>query len=138
MINYTLNDPTQQMLLPHLKTTEELLSRVATKLSGVKKYAEITAMPDLGIAHNCTRMMGGFFTGARYTWNSTVPFVPVDATVNVCGTAVFKLKSEISVQNFLERVEKVLADRTKYTWNYTNGNHFISLCCSDGEYGTES
>ncbi len=49
MINYTLNDPTQQMLIPHLKTTEELLSRVATKLSGVKKYAEITAMPDLGI-----------------------------------------------------------------------------------------
>lgn len=89
MINYTLNDPTQQMLLPHLKITEELLSRVATKLSGQKKYAEITAMPDLGIAHNCTRMMGGFFTGARYVWDSTVPFVPVDATVNVCGTAVF-------------------------------------------------
>lgn len=49
MIDYTLNDPTQQMLIPHLKTTEELLSRVTTKLSGVKKYAEITAMPDLGI-----------------------------------------------------------------------------------------
>lgn len=138
MINYTLNDSTQQMLIPHLKTTEELLSRVATKLSGVKKYAEITAMPDLGIAHNCTRMMGGFFTGARYVWDSTVPFVPVDATVNVCGTAVFKLNNEISVQEFLERVETVLADRTRYTWNYTNGNHFISLCRSNGEYGTES
>ena len=138
MINYTLNDPTQQMLLPHLKITEELLSRVATKLSGQKKYAEITAMPDLGIAHNCTRMMGGFFTGARYVWDSTVPFVPVDATVNVCGTAVFKLNKEISVQKFLERVEMVLADRTRYTWNYTNGNHFVSLCCSNGEYGTES
>ena len=37
MINYTLNDNTQQMLLPHLKNTEELLSRVATKLSG-KNY----------------------------------------------------------------------------------------------------
>lgn len=138
MIDYTLNDPTQQMLIPHLKTTEELLSRVATKLSGVKKYAEITAMPDLGIAHNCTRMMGGFFTGARYVWDSTVPFIPVDTTINVCGTAVFKLKNEISVQEFLKRAQTVLTDRTYYTWNYTNGNHFISLCRSDGEYGTES
>lgn len=138
MINNTLNDPTQKMILPHLKITEELLSRVATKLSGKKMGAEITAMPDLGIAHNCTRMRGGFFTGARYMWNSNVPFVPVDSTVNVCGTAVFKLKSEISIQEFLERVETVLADKTKYMWNYTNGNHFISLCCSNGEYGTES
>ena len=43
MINYTLNDPTQQMLLPHLEITEELLSRVATKLSGQKMYAEKSA-----------------------------------------------------------------------------------------------
>lgn len=138
MINRTLNDPTQQMLLPHLKITEELLSRVATKLSGQKMYAEITAMPDLGIAHNCTRMMGGFFTGARYVWDSTVPFIPIDATVNVCGTAVFKLNNKISVIEFVKRAETVLADKTQYTWNYTNGNHFISLCRSDGEYGIES
>ena len=138
MVNYTLNDSTQQMLLPHLKITEDLLARVATKLSGRKMSAEITAMPDLGIAHNCTRMMGGFFTGARYVWESTVPFIPVDSTVNVCGTAVFKLKNEISIQEFLKRVEVVLADKTQYTWNYTNGNHFISLCKSNGEYGTES
>ena len=137
MKNYTLNDPTQQMLLPHLIITEELLARIATKLSGKKMDAEITAMPDLGIAHNCTRMMGGFFTGARYVWNSTVPFVPVDATINVCGTLVCKLKGEIKIQDFLERVQKVLVNQTRYTWNYTNGNHFISLCSSNGEYGTE-
>lgn len=138
MIDYTLKDPTQQMLLTHLKITEELLVRVASKLSGKEMFAEITAMPDLGIAHNCTRMMGGFFTGARYVWDSTIPFIPVDSTVNVCGTAVFKLKDEISVQEFLQRVETELADQTRYKWNYTNGNHFISLCKSNGEYGTES
>lgn len=70
--------------------------------------------------------------------NTKTLFVPVDATVNVCGTAVFKLNNEISVQKFIERVETVLADRTRYTWNYTNGNHFISLCRSNGEYDTES
>ena len=138
MKNYTLNDSTQQMLLPHLKITEELLSRVATKLSGQKKYAQITAMPDLGIAHNCTRMLGGFFTGARYEWDSNVAFIPIDATVNVCGTAVSKLSKEISVKDFLERVETVLADKRIYNWNYQRGNHFISLCFSDGEYGTEA
>lgn len=138
MINYTLNDPTQKMILPHLEITEELLSKVATKLSGKRKKAEITAMPDLGIAHNCTRMMGGFFTGARYVWDSTVPFVPVDATINVCGTSVFKLKKEMSREEFIKRVKTMLADRRKYTWNYTNGNHFISLCKSNGDYEAEA
>lgn len=137
MINKTLNDATQKMLIPHLEITEELLARVATKLSGKKMDVQITAMPDLGIAHNCTRMMGGFFTGACYEWNTDLPFIPVDATVNVCGTAVFKLKKQISVQEFLKRAKKVLEDKTKYTWNYTRGNHFISLTRSNGEYGTE-
>lgn len=137
MINKTLNDLTQQMLLPELEITEILLSRVASRLSGKKKIAEITAMPDLGISHNCTRMMGGFFTGARYCWESNIPFIPVDATVNVCGTSVYKLNKEISIKEFISRVNCVLADKTKYTWNYTNGNHFISLCYSTGEYETE-
>ena len=52
----------------------------------------IYAMPDLGIAQNGTRMLGGFYTGSCYSWDSDVPFIPVDATVNVCGTAVYRLK----------------------------------------------
>lgn len=138
MKNLTLNDYTQLELLTHLKVTEELLTRVATNLSGCKKTATITAMPDLGIAKNVTRMMGGFFTGAHYTWDSDVPFIPVDATVNVCGTAVFRLKKEISINNFLSKVNNVLADCSQYTWNYTVGNHFISLARSNGEYGLEA
>lgn len=138
MKNLTLNDATQRELFSHLQVTEELLAKVATKLSGHSKSATITAMPDLGIAHNVTRMMGGFFTGACYTWDSDVPFIPVDATVNVCGTAVFRLKKEISIDNFLSKVNYVLVDRSHYTWNYTNGNHFISLAKSNGEYGFEA
>ena len=49
MKNLTLNDSTQQELLPHLQITEDLLAKVATKLSGCKKTASITAMPDLGM-----------------------------------------------------------------------------------------
>ena len=91
--------------------TTGIIARVATKLSGVKKYAEITAMPDLGIDHNCTRMLGGFFTGARYVWDSTVPFVPVvnsldsapefTFTVNFppCSFTVLSLLSTFSICN---------------------------------------
>lgn len=138
MKNLTLNDPTQQAVLTHLSETERLLSQVATKLSGRPKHAEIIAMPDLGIAHNCTRMCGGFFTGAQYSWDSDVPFIPVDATVNVCGTALFKVKGEMSIETFCEKVKSVLADTSKYTWNYTAGNHFASLVKSNGEYGLPS
>jgi len=138
MKNLTLNDPTHKCLLEHLSETELLLKKVASKLSNREKNAEIIAMPDLCIAHNVTRMIGGFFTGAKYTWDSDVPFIPIDSTVNVCGTAVFKLNSEISVEEFKNRINLVLADHSKYTWNYTNGNHFISLTYSNGSYGLPS
>ncbi|MBO4675607.1 MAG: hypothetical protein J5601_05965, partial [Elusimicrobiaceae bacterium] len=90
MVNLTINDKTQESILEHLQKTEDLLSKVASKLSNKNKKANIYAMPDLGIAQNGTRMMGGFYTGACYTWDTDVPFIPVDATVNVCGTAVYK------------------------------------------------
>lgn len=137
MKNLTLNDSTQKAILKHLTTTEDLLGLVASKLSGTVKKAYITAMPDLGIAHNVTRMMGGFFTGACYSWDTDVPFIPIDATINVCGTAVFKLSKEISTNTFLSKVNTVLKDTSRYTWNYCNGNHFIMLAKSNGNYGLE-
>ena len=127
--NLTLNDRTQRKVLRELETTEKLISKVATKLSSTQKTCDIYAMSDLGIAHNVTRMRGGFFTGAVYKWEqSDVPFIPVDATVNVCGTALYHICSEISVDEFKERCERILIDTSKYHWNFTNGNHFISLC----------
>ena len=87
IINFSLNDDTQKKIMEHMETTSGLLSAVATELSGKRKESKIYAMPDLGIAQNGTRMLGGFYTGACYTWDSDIPFVPVDATVNVCGTA---------------------------------------------------
>lgn len=127
--NLTLNDRTQEIVLRNLEVTEWLLSKVATNLSTTQKTCDIYAMSDLGIAHNVTRMRGGFFTGATYKWEqSDVPFIPVDATINVCGTALYKISSDINITEFKERCEKALADTSKYDWNFTNGNHFISLC----------
>lgn len=161
MIDLTLNDLTQENILEHLKKTEELLSKVASKLSNNEKKATIYAMPDLGIAQNGTRMIGGFYTGACYTWNSDTPFIPVDATVNVCGTAVYKLNKNITNEEFIERLNNVmnnrdtylnfvkkylpkdvlnsinLNDASKFFWNYNKGNHFVIFAESDGKYDLE-
>ena len=162
MVNLTINDKTQESILEHLQKTEDLLSKVASKLSNKNKKANIYAMPDLGIAQNGTRMMGGFYTGACYTWDTDVPFIPVDATVNVCGTAVYKLKQKISKREFIERLDGVMNnhqtyldfvdtclpkevssqidvnDTTKFYWNYNKGNHFVILAESDGKDGLEA
>ena len=114
MINLTINDLTQENILELLNKTEKLLSKVATKLSNSEKTATIYAMPDLGIAQNGTRMIGGFYTGACYTWNSDIPFIPVDATVNVCGTAVYKLNKNITNEEFIERLNNVMNNRNTY------------------------
>ena len=149
--NFSLNDNTQEEILKHLKITSHLLSKVGTKLSNKSKESQIYAMPDLGIAQNGTRMLGGFYTGACYIWDSDVPFIPVDATVNVCGTAVYRLKRKISPEEFKQRLDGVMEnretylqyvktrlpsqildsidvnDKSKFFWNYNVGNHFVIL-----------
>ena len=159
--NLTLNDYTQENIINQLETTDKLLQKVASKLSHKEKKATIYAMPDLGIAQNVSRMLGGFYTGACYTWATDEPFIPVDSTVNVCGTAVYKLNKSISNEEFINRVNNVLNNRqsyldfvnsylppevlkvidindtSKYYWNYNKGNHFIIFAESDGEYGLE-
>ena len=149
--NFSLNDNTQKEILKHLETTSKLLSKVGTKLSETQKESMIYAMPDLGIAQNGTRMLGGFYTGACYSWNSDVPFVPVDTTVNVCGTTVYKLNQNITVQEVQKRLDNVMQNRDtylkyasthlpsqildsidleradKFYWNYNVGNHFAIL-----------
>ena len=79
--NFSLNDNTQKEILRHIEITARLLSKVGTKLSGNPKESIIYAMPDLGIAQNGTRMLGGFYTGACYTWNSNIPY---DSVVSRC------------------------------------------------------
>lgn len=135
MVDLTLQDKTQKEIIKQLKITEKLLEITTSKLSHTPKKANITALPDLGISRNVTRMMGGFFTGACYSWDCDVPFIPIDATVNVCGTAVYQLSKEIEVKKFLEKALTTLEDKSTYHWNYTTGNHFIILAHSLGEYG---
>ncbi|MFF2101727.1 hypothetical protein [Streptomyces sp. NPDC058202] len=125
-------DPTQQQIIAHLRTTEQLLAEAATLASGRAGDAEITPMPDLGLPHNVRRIHGGFFTGALYQWDSgPVPLIPVDATVNLCGVTLFRVEDDFEdEQDFRRRVEAARETITKassYVWNFTSGNHFVIL-----------
>ena len=101
MIDFALNDLTQVEIKKHLATTEKLLSRVATRVSGIQREATIYVLPDLGISSNKARMHGGFYTGVVASWNTSVPIIPVDATVNSCGVSVFRLKGQYILFKFL-------------------------------------
>ncbi len=129
MKNLSINDSTQTALLKHITVTENLLAKVASKASEIEQKAEIILMPDLGLPYNVRRIHGGFLTGALYTWQTTVPFVPIDATVNVCSTSLFKLRNDIGTEkDFMNMLSGALGkskESNSYVWNFNNGNHFI-------------
>ena len=133
MINRTLNDKTQKAIMPILKDTEMLFLSAIRKESGSEGNVSITAMPDLGLANNAIRMSGGFYTGMFLSWKSSIPIIPVDATINSCGVSVFLLNNDISAADFKSSIlnEKHKIKELGYNWNFERGNHFISLCKLD-------
>lgn len=129
MINLTINDYTQKIILEHLQTTENMLREVAFQLSNTEQDANIIAMPDLGFPRNVSRILGGFFTGALYSWESKVPFIPVDTTVNSCGVSLFRLNKPIETEKtFRELIKSGIkqSQSSSFDWNYDSGNHFIN------------
>lgn len=133
MRDLTLADEMQLAILPHIRKTEELATRAIKKETGKEGCVIITAMPDLGLANNPIRMQGGFFTGMHIAWDADIPFVPVDATVNCCGVAIYSLNGPLSPEEFHAGIEraKVEAGRSGRRWNFDRGNHFILLCRAD-------
>lgn len=129
MHNLTLGDETQKFILEELKITEKLLARAASKVSSCDCSAEIWAMPDLGIPHDIIRIHGGFYTGGLYTWETNVPMVPIDVTMNCCGVSVFRTHREISsMEHFLKIVRNAaqrIKEKSSYIWNLNRGNHFV-------------
>lgn len=130
MQDLTLNDDTQNHLLSHLKVTEKLLAQVSSDLSGSERTARVVAMPDLGFPHNIQRIHGGFFTGALYAWDTAVPFVPIDATINCCGVSVFRLRGPIeNKEHFTSLVNSAIVRNVAdnhFVWNFANGHHFVT------------
>lgn len=145
MYSLSIQDQTQKCIARFLSRTEQLLARVAAKLSGGEGDAQIICMPDLGMPHNVTRILGGFFTGALYTWSSRVPFIPVDATVNIDTVSVYRVNGTFADRDdFFNRVMATrctIESKSSYVWNFDRGNHFItygivrgSTVIPDGHY----
>lgn len=138
-----LNDDTQRVLLPYIRRTRELFEnairkydssivRIGTKeiqRSGVMIFPSL----DLGFPNNIQRLAGGFATGMLIMWKCGTPIVPVDATVNVCSSSVFKLDSfntDMKDDEFIRYIEDIMFQATKgkgYSFSFDSGNHFLMI-----------
>lgn len=138
-----LNDNTQKVLLPYIRKTKELFEstirkydssiiRVGTKeiqRSGVMIFPSL----DLGFPNNIQRLAGGFATGMLVMWKCGTPIVPVDATVNVCSSSVYKISdfdTNMEDEEFVKYIEKIIFKATKeegYSFSFDSGNHFLMI-----------
>ena len=128
--NLSLNDKTQEKILKHLQGTERLLEMASNSA------VEITLMADGCPAHNVSRMLDGHFTGTvTKILDPKEPFIPVGTTINVCGVVIYKLRHEISIEDFEKQFYSTVESRHEpYTWNnFDRGNHFVSLMYSNGK-----
>ena len=140
-----LDDPTQNVLLPYLKETEEMFTEAIKKHDRNEgSYCHLYPSLDLGFPNNVRRLAGGFATGMLVTWNCGTEIVPVDATVNVCTSSVFKLdridESWLSDNHsFFSAVEGYALEaavQKGYSFSFCSGNHFLMIAKDKytGEY----
>lgn len=131
-----LNDDTQRCLLPYILETQKLFDCAIRKHdSSINSYCRIFPSLDLGFPNNVQRLAGGFATGMLVTWKCGIDIVPIDATVNVCTSSVFKLngfdEGLLKNQNELIRKLKELFDIASlekgYSFSFTSGNHFLII-----------
>lgn len=122
------HDYAQELLIPFLKKTEELIHEVLLSLDP-KATARISPAADLGFPHDVIRIAGGFATGAYVEWDCSVPFIPVDTTVNIDTSSIFYLEEDISSSMNKDVFSKLQSklEESSYIFNFHKGNHFISF-----------
>lgn len=135
-----LNDKSQKVLLKYIKETERLLNKVVKKYDKREESgAVIIPSLDLGYPNNVMRLAGGFATGMLIDWDCGTSFVPIDATVNVCTSSVFKITpgSELlnDFEGFVKKVTETDATSMGYSFSLKSGNHFLMLATDEeGDY----
>ncbi len=129
-----LNDNTQRVLLPYIRQTEEMLTHVIKNKYDSRKESGAIIIPslDLGYPNNVQRLAGGFATGMFVHWECGTPLIPVDATVNVCSSSIYRLThySEELTSNFctyLEQLMQFASEQFGYSYSFTSGNHFLMI-----------
>lgn len=131
-----LNDATQKVLLPYIKETEAMFSEAIKKHDRSEhSFCRLYPSLDLGFPNNVRRLAGGFATGMLVTWNCGVDMVPVDATVNVCTSSIFKLdridmrwlSDPQSFYNLVADYAREASEKKGYSFSFLSGNHFLTI-----------
>lgn len=128
MKNYFKSDPGRQFLLDFTQETQVVLTKLLLTLDP-NSWCAVYPSLDLGFPHDLVRMAGGFPTGTLAAWRCSVPFIPVDTTVNVCTSSVFTLDTDITndiEQPFFDKAIELIK-KTSYELNFHRGNHFVSF-----------
>lgn len=138
-----LDDNTQRVLLPYIRETQELLNYIVKDYdSSDNSGAAIYPSLDLGYPNNVQRLAGGFATGMFVRWQCGTSIIPVDATVNVCSSSVFKLdhfdpqKLTANFTKYLDEEVFIQASNIHgYSFSFDSGNHFLMIAKDiRGEY----
>jgi hypothetical protein len=90
-----------------LQGTERILNSAIQKID-VNGFGKITPSIDIGLPDDIRRIAGGFLTGCYTQWECKIPFVPVDTTVGVCSSSVYKFSeklSNFSKEKFQQKIE---------------------------------
>lgn len=136
-----IGDNTQKILLPYIKETERIFNKVIKRYDKRNESGAIVIPSlDLGYPNNIMRLAGGFATGMFIDWECGTPIIPVDATVNVCSSSVFKIcdlpKSFLC--DFEKNIKEIFADASSnygYSFSFDSGNHFFMIASDEnGEY----
>lgn len=131
-----LCDDTQKILLPYIKETEEMFTEAIKKHDRSEhSFCRLYPSLDLGFPNNVRRLAGGFATGMLVTWNCGVDMVPIDATVNVCTSSVFKLdridmqwlNDPQSFYDLVDEYAKEAGEKKGYSFSFLSGNHFLTI-----------
>ena len=114
----------QKNIFKELETIEQVLSKIATQLSGTYKEAEIYAMP------NCSIPMYDFYdgnvNGIFIHWDTDVPFFPIDFKINLGEICIYRLNDYIHPLKFIECVENAIKEKQE------KERHLIALLYSNG------
>jgi hypothetical protein len=119
-------DITQDNLSKYINVTNELIID-ALKLYDTSAESKIITTMELGFPNDIIRLAGGFGIGFYVQWNASIPFIPIDTTVNVCTTSLFTLSCNIE-----EKITPILIQKVQeqilqcgFRANFNRGNHFI-------------
>lgn len=120
----------QRKIIKELEITERMLTNIATHISNREMKAEICVLPDVNDSEDISDQM--FFNGTLAYWDTDIPFIPIEPTMNVSGISIYRLNNFMHPLQFMERIGKALRN-TKYNWNYSARDQLIALMSASGK-----